>query len=194
MISVDHWNATLGKRYPITVNDKGWVYGVWYCGTAWQKVKLYGQYPPGFLKRALALFPGVPEAEILHCPSGTLTGPGITVDLVRDDVRCPQVQAPCDALPFEDDRFSLVLSDPPYSPEDSAKYGCRPWPMKRFMREAARVVRPGGVLGVLDLRIPSFRRADWKLCGLICVATGCLRATRIFSLFINQKSRPPEAP
>src|SRR6185437_2241675 len=145
--SVEAINKTFPK-YPITVEDKGWIYGVWYCGTSFQKVSLYGQYPPTFLKRALALFPHVPEDRILHVPSGTLKGPGMTVDLIVDAVRCPKVQAPCDALPFEDNSYQLILSDPPYSAKDSEKYGCKPWPMGRFMREAARVLEPGGILGV----------------------------------------------
>jgi len=192
-IDVVNWNQTLGKRFPVTVDDKGWVYGVWYCGTGWQKVRLYGQYPQGFLSRALALFPGVAENRILHVPSGTLLGPGVTVDAVRDEVRCPQIVSDCASLPFEESSFDLVLSDPPYSPEDSRKYGCAPWPMKKFMVEASRVLSPGGVLGVLDTKYPSHRRQDWKLEGLVCVVTGFLRATRIFSLFRNLKEADPLA-
>jgi len=192
MPSVENWNATLGKKYPVTVNDKGWIYGVWYCGTAWAKVRLYGQYPPGFLKRALALFPGIEDDRILHVPSGTVEGPGMTVDLIRDKVRRPKVQASCDDLPFKDDSFDLILSDPPYSAEDAKKYGCPPWPMKRFMKEASRVLVPGGVLGVLDLKYPSYYRKNWQLIGLICVVTGFLRATRMFSLFKNLKPTDEE--
>lgn len=93
-------------KYPITVEDKGWVYGVWYCGTSWTRVRLHGQYPPTFLKRALALFP---EAEdILHCPSGTIEGMGITVDLKTCDVRKPMIQADAARLPFNDNSFDLL--------------------------------------------------------------------------------------
>lgn len=167
----------------MTVEDKGWIYGVWYCGTAWTKVRLYGQYPPGFLKRVLALFPSVPETEILHCPSGTVTGPGVTVDFHKNDVQCPQIQASADNIPIDDNTFSLIISDPPYSAVDSEKYGCAPFPMAGFMRESYRLLKPGGVLGVLDTKYPSYSRKNWKLVGLVCVVTGFLRATRMFSLF-----------
>lgn len=184
-LDVQHANR-VHHRYPMTVEDKGWVYGMWYCGTAWDKVKLYGQYPPTFLKRALALFPAA--EDVLHIPSGTIEGHGITVDRVMDDVRKPMIVADAGALPFRDESFDLVLSDPPYSPADSAKYGCPPWPQRKAMAEAWRVLRPGGYLGHLHVYYPTYRRKDWKLVGLIGVVTGFQRATRMFSIF--QKLEP----
>ena len=178
-VSVENYNRVFAK-YPKTVEDKGWIYGVWYCGTAWTKVKLYGQYPPGFLKRALALFPDA--KDILHCPSGTLTGPGVTVDLMRDEVRVPQIQASANKIPLPDNSFDLFLSDPPYSKKDSAKYGCGPFPLNGMMKEAHRLLRRGGYLGILHVYYPSYRRKDWELVGLIAVVTGFLRVTRMFSI------------
>lgn len=180
MISVENCNKT-NPKYPITVFDKGWVYGVWYCGTSWDRVRLHGQYPPTFLKRALALFPDA--KDILHCPSGTVLGPGVTVDLMVDDVRKPQIVASADSLPFPDGSFDLYLSDPPYTPEDSRKYGCKPYPLGKAMKEARRVLRVGGHLGMLHTYYPSYRRKDWKLVGLVAVVTGFQRATRMFSIF-----------
>ena len=179
MIDVQACNAAF-PRYPVTMEDKGWVYGVWYCGTSWDKVRLHGQYPPTFLKRALSLFP---EAkDVLHCPSGTVTH-GTTVDLMRDDVRQPQIQADASSLPFADASFDLWLSDPPYTTEDSKKYGCKPFPLGKMVKEAHRVVRPGGYLGILHTYYPSYRRGMWNLRGLIAVVTGFQRATRMFSIF-----------
>ena len=175
MIQVENYNRTF-PNYPVTVEDKGWIYGVWYCGTSWTKVVLHGQYPPSFLKRALSLFP---EAEsILHAPSGTLNGvPGVTLDMVSDDVRDPKILGDCGNLPFAD-----IISDPPYTQQDSEIYGCPKFPMKRFVKEAHRVLSPGGCLGMLHTFYPSYHRKDFRLVALIGVITGFYRATRVFSI------------
>lgn len=194
-MNIDNLNKTF-KKYPQSfvdengdsIEDKGWAYGVWYCGTSFTKVKLYGQYPPTFLKRAIALFP---EANsILHAPSGSLIdlpNGHITLDMYQDDVRKPMFQGNCDNMPFEDSRFDLVLSDPPYSEEDSRLYGCAKFPERKFMSECARTLKPGGYLGFLAYHYPSYRRQDWKLVGLFAVVTGFSRRTRMFSVFQNMK-------
>lgn len=179
-MNVEAVNAAF-PEYPITVLDKGWVYGVWYCGTSWDRVRLHGQYPPTFLKRALALFPAA--KDVLHCPCGTVMGPGVTVDMIQDEVRHPQILASADKLPLADDSFDLYLSDPPYTKEDSSKYGCPPYPLALAMKEAHRILRVGGHFGILHTYYPSYRRKNWKLCGLIAVVTGFQRATRMFSIF-----------
>ena len=191
MLSAESCNRAF-PRYPITVNDKGWVYGVWYCGTSWNKVLLHGQYPPTFLKRALALFP-IAE-NVLHCPSGSLKSvKGVTVDLMTCDIRKPMIQAEASMLPFRDNSFDVWISDPPYTKEDSAKYGCRPFPLGKMMNEAQRVLRPNGYLGVLHTYYPSYRKKEWKLEGLIAVVTGFQRATRMFSIFRNLKGATGDA-
>jgi hypothetical protein len=179
-ISVAAWNVAFPK-YPMLVEDKGYIYGVWYCGTSWHKSRLHGEYPPTFLKRALALFPGA--QRILHCPSGTIIGPGVTIDRVRDKVRCPQIVADAAALPIQSGTIDLVLSDPPYSDGDSKVYGCPPFPQKRFMSEAHRILRRGGYLGILHLYLPSYREDQWRVAAIITVLTAPCRAPRIFSVF-----------
>lgn len=183
-MNVQNLNQSFPK-FPVTIEDKGWVYGVWYCGTSWQKSILYGQYPPTFIKRVMALFPNA--KSILHCPSGTVRGNGVTVDIHRNHIQIPDVQADAAVLPFKDNVFDLILSDPPYSVVDSKRYNCKPFPMKGFMREARRVLKPNGYLGILHIYYPSYSRTEWRLVGLIAVVTGFCRATRMFSVFQNKK-------
>jgi len=188
--NVAHLNAEF-PQYPITVKDKGWVYGVWYCGRSFQKAKLYGQYPATFLKRALALFPG--EIDILHCPSGTIEGvPGVTVDKVQDAVRRPQIVADACALPFQADSFDLVLSDPPYSDEDAEHYGTGDFPLRKAMMEFHRVLRPHGHLALLHVMTPAFSTKLWKWVGMIGVVTGTNSRMRLLSIFecLKDKTAP----
>lgn len=190
-------NATM-KKYPVSfegddsIADKEWCYGVWYCGTSFTKVKLYGQYPPTFLKRATALFPKA--VDVLHAPSGSLIdlpAGHVTMDMYEDDVRKPMFQGDCEAMPFIENSFDLVLSDPPYSEEDSRLYGCAKFPEKKFLSECRRVLRPNGYLGFLAYHYPSYRRQDWRLRGLFAVVTGFSRRTRMFSVFESTKTAFP---
>ena len=178
-LDVDHLNRTFPK-YPMTVQDKGWVYGVWYCGTAWRKARMYGEYPPTFLARALALVPGA--ERIIHCPSGTVTGPGMTVDLVRDKVRVPQVVADAARLPFPDSTFDFYLSDPPYSDVDAKHYGTGHYPLNKAMKEAHRVVENGGLVGLLHKYPPSYNRTNWEPLAMIAVMTGFSKIVRMFTV------------
>lgn len=195
-MNIDALNAAM-KKYPMSfadengdsIEDKGWCYGVWYCGTSFTKVKLYGQYPPTFLKRAAALFPNA--KDILHAPSGQLADlpPGhVTLDIYEDDVRKPMFRGDCGNMPFKNESFDLILSDPPYSEEDSRIYGCAKFPEKKFMEECRRVLRPRGYLGFLAYHYPSYSRKNWRLKGLFAVVTGFSRRTRMFSVFESTKS------
>ena len=195
-MDINNLNSTF-KKYPQaytdelgdSITDKGWSYGVWYCGTSFVKSKMYGQYPPTFLKRAMALFPS--SVDVLHAPSGSLIDMPeghVTLDIYDDDLRKPMFRGDCGNMPFEDNAFDLVLSDPPYSEEDSRLYGCAKFPERKFMSECSRVLRPDGYLGFLAYHYPSYRRADWKLEGLFAVVTGFSRRTRMFSVFKNLKS------
>ncbi|MFY9731965.1 MAG: methyltransferase domain-containing protein, partial [Candidatus Acidiferrales bacterium] len=131
---------------------------------------------------ALALFPGA--KDILHCPSGTIEGvPGVTVDKVRDAVRCPQIIADACALPFSGNSFDLILSDPPYSDEDAEKYGTGHFPLRKAMQEFHRVLRPHGHLALLHVMAPSFSTKVWKWVGMIGVLTGTNSRMRVLSIF-----------
>lgn len=188
MIEIDceSYNRRFPKN-PRLVDDKGWIHGVFYCGSAYRS-RIYGQYPPTFIDRALSLFPGADPKRVMHCPSGSLPGNfGVTVDLVRDGIRIPQVVANAAELPFADSSFDLILSDPPYSDEHSKRYGTPPYPIKKSFAEFRRVLAPGGWIGLLHFRYPTFRRADWKMRAMIGVCTGSNRNARLFVVWRTTK-------
>ena len=115
-LSAAAYNAAF-PQYPPLSEYNGVVYGVWLCGSSWHGGQLHGQYPSNFLPRALALFPGV--KDIFHCPSGTLVGPGLTIDRISDEVRCPQLIADAAELPLPTASMDVGMSDPPYTRRDS---------------------------------------------------------------------------
>lgn len=184
-IDVDNLNQTYPK-YPVTVQDKGWVYGVWYCGTSYTPVEIYGQHPPTYLKRLKALFPSA--QDWLICPSGIIESEqGTCVDIVSRKESRPDILADASALPFQSESFDVVETDPPYGREHEEIYGTGKYPRRKSMAEFHRVLRPGGFLCWLDVRYPMFKRKEWDLVGLICIVTGFERVTRILSIF--QKPR-----
>lgn len=152
-----------------------WLHGYWVLGNDYRnKSRLYGAYPPGYLRRVLALFP---DAErVLHLFSGSLQRPPearglwVSLDLVADADRSPTVRGSATALPFRDRTFDLVLADPPYSRDDAKRYGV-PMPNRRqVLRELHRVVEPGGVLVWLDCALPMYRKVDWDWFGAVGLA------------------------
>lgn len=178
---VANWGQEF-PNYPPTIYSHGWVYGVWYCSKSWIKNRLYGQYPRKFKERALALWPDVSPERILQVCSGTVTEPGVCLDVSRQFD--PTVQADAEALPFQDGVFDLILYDPPYSAEDAKEYGQVRAPRWRRVREEfLRVLSPTGHIGILHKYYPDYRRKEMKLVGLIAVITGFLSMTRVFSIF-----------
>ena len=166
--------------YPPTIYSHEWIYGLWYCGTSFQKATYYGQYPSTFVKRIRAMFP---TERMLHLCCGRCRIIG-AVNIDNRSLPEVDVQADVEALPFRDASFSVVLIDPPYSELDAARYK-----QKRLIRptvvmqEADRVLTPNGWLLWLDEKYPSYRRSEWRLRGLIGVVTGFERRTRCLSMF-----------
>lgn len=169
--------------YPRTVYDKGWIYGVWFCGTSWQKAIYFGQYPSTFVKRIRTMFP---TEKMLHLCCGRCHIDGaVNVDIHP----LPEADVVCDVenLPFEPESFQVVLIDPPYSEEDASRYKVkRLLKARKVMEECSRVLVSGGWLLWLDEKYPSYRRKDWKLEGLVGIVTGFERRTRVLSMFTKR--------
>jgi SAM-dependent methyltransferase len=187
MIDINNYCKTFPNYPKCLIDDKGVIAGYWWVGNYYKrKYDFHGEYPPSYLKRIRALFP---KAEsVLHLFSGVVEKEkdevtfDINLDLRPDFVGCAESLSEY----FAPDSFDLIIADPPYSKADAEKYGY-PLPNKRIvLREARAVCKPGGFLVWLDLIVPIFRKADWKLRGTIGLHCGTNRKVRVISLFEAQ--------
>jgi hypothetical protein len=104
---------------------------------------VYGQYPRGLIGKLLPWL-RCARYEILHVCSGSLPkGEGIRVD-IRPEAR-PDILADGRRLPLRAGSVAAVMIDPPYCEEYAVSlYGVAYPRPSHLLREAARVVRPGG--------------------------------------------------
>lgn len=145
---------------------------------------VFGRFPRGWLDEIvrLRLLGDVRRDEILHVCSGTL-GPveKWTID-VRVEAR-PRVVADGAALPFHDSCFRAVLCDPPYSEQYARNlYGTKNPRPSWLLKEAARVVKPGGHIGMLHVAVP-FAPPACRLVRVFGVSTGVGFRMRAFTVY-----------
>jgi hypothetical protein len=145
---------------------------------------VFGRYPRGFVDHVLrlALLGDVKRDQILHVCSGTLSASERwTVDL-RAEAR-PMVRASGTALPFLNSSFPAIMIDPPYSDQYArVLYGVENPRPSWLLREAARVVRPGGRIGLLHVAVP-FPPPDCDLANIYGITTGVGFRIRAFTVF-----------
>lgn len=143
-----------------------------------------GGYPKGFLQLAYRTLGVTDPSRVLHLCSGSMRV-GIRVD-IRPEV-LPDVVADVRHLPFADESFDWIMADPPYSPEWAKRlYGLTrsqyPAPAT-LVREAARVLRPGGRVGLLHFMVPGTRARDLlKHVGVWGVSTGSSTQIRAWTV------------
>lgn len=110
--------------------------------------KYIGSFPQHLEKKIIRLL-GFDEKkdknQILH-PFGGMAEYGIRVD-VKSEVNPDFVGDAHDLKMFEDEKFGLVILDPPYSEEYSKRlYGTKKVKFKKYTSEAVRVLKDGGFL------------------------------------------------
>ena len=140
-----------------------------------------GGFPIGFLEWVFEEL-GVRNAtKVLHICSGSVIT-GVRVD-IRRSTR-PDVVANALKLPFKNNTFEFVISDPPYSKEYAENlYGTGQfYPSPHLLTdEALRVLRVGGKFGLLHPMIPKFHKPG-KLIGTYGITTGIGYNIRAFSV------------
>lgn len=150
---------------------------------------VYGQYPRGLIERVLPWL-RCERHQILHICSGSLPrGEGIRVD-IRPEA-CPDFIADGRHLPFADGEHVAAMIDPPYTPGYARSLYGVPYPRPaHLLREAARVVRPGGRIAFLHYITPKPVRGV-RFVKAFGVSTGFDMPIRALTIFErDQKGLP----
>lgn len=115
---------------------------------------VYGMFPASFIPKILPWL-RCDRREVLHvCSGGLPKGEGIRVDL-RPEAK-PDIVADGRALPLADGSVAAVLIDPPYSEHYARELYGTDYPRPaHLLREAARVVRPNGRIGIVHYITPN---------------------------------------
>jgi hypothetical protein len=176
------------------------------------KVKYYGAYPAGFLQRARDLLGVGINDPVLHVCSGRIRdypfgglGPNDrTLDLDPEvepdfgqDARQPYPLMPrlertaAGAVVFRRrGLWAAVLADPPYTPEDAAKYrvGADVLPTARqLLLNGLDAVRIGGKVGILHYVAPRPPKDRARFAGLYTVVVGYENRPRLFSVYERKR-------
>lgn len=190
---IDNYVLETGFPRSLFIADDGSVVGTWIMGNNYRvKTSYYGGYPAGYLRRIRALFPD--KRRVLHLFSGMVdTGafPGDTVDInpELDPTFLDDAQT-LTAVPLE--RYDLVLADPPYSVEDSVRYGTTMISRNRVMRALGRL-SPGAHVVWLDQVLPMYRKADFAQEAVIGMWKSTNHRFRGITIFRRLESQPGSA-
>lgn len=141
-----------------------------------------GGYPHRFLEFAYEVMGVVDPSKVLHLCSGSMKT-GIRVD-IRPEMN-PDIVADCRNVPLPDGSVDFILADPPYASDYARNlYGTEasyPKPGE-ILKEAARLLKPGGKIGLLHFIVPVTRK-PMKMLGVYGVTTGAGYAIRAWSLW-----------
>lgn len=152
----------------------------WLCGPP-PATGQFQRYPSRFMFNLKKFYPEFIDDNTLHMFSGSSEF-GITTDFRAETGA--QIISDYDNLPVDNDTFSNVLADPPYADHWQGQWhGELPKP-KRILGEAARTVKPGGLIGILHIIIvPAYKEYGVKRIALHPVLTGPNNAIRVFNVF-----------
>jgi len=115
---------------------------------------VFGMYPAALISKLLPWL-RCDRSRILHvCSGGLPKGEGIRVDIRPEAL--PDIVADGRDLPLEDASQDAVLIDPPYSEHYARELYGTDYPRpSHLLREAARVVKPNGRIGIVHYIVPN---------------------------------------
>lgn len=149
-------------------------------GNNYQTSGYYGAYPHTYLERVMSMFPDA--KSILHLFSGSMK-PGNYVRFDRNGNGDIHGDAEKLSESFPEQRFDLILADPPYSVEDCEHYGCAMVNRNRVISECVKVMEPGGFIVWLDQVLPMFRKDQLEMCGVIGMVKSTNHRFRVVTMF-----------
>ena len=152
----------------------------WMCGPPTSKGQ-FQQFPSRFIYNLKKTYPEFITGSTLNMFSGASTL-GTTTDY-REETGA-DIIAPYDNIPVGIHSFDCVLADPPYADHWQNQWHDKLPKPKRILREAARIVKPGGLIGILHIIIiPAYKELGVERVALHPVLTGPNNAIRVFNVF-----------
>jgi hypothetical protein len=167
------------------VTNENKIYGCWRMGNNYSRDNdFHGSYPRSYLKRIMGLFPD--NKDILHLFSGMVSSKnvnGTTFDI--NPKNNPDVLGNAEEVDkyFKENSFDLVLADPPYTKEDAKIYGYKMPVARLVMSNLYKIVKPGGILVWLDIRMPMYRKKEWRELGFITMVISTNHLIRTLCIF-----------
>src|SRR6185295_20142904 len=151
----------------------------WLCGPPSRDGQMQ-QYPSRFMFNLKRTYPQFVSERTLHMFSGSSEF-GITTDLNSDKAN---IKSDYQHLPFSDNSMEFILADPPYADHYANEWHSELPKPKHILREAARIVKSGGLIGILHIIIiPAYKELGVERIALHPILAGPNNAIRVFNVF-----------